>query len=146
MARGLQKIVQRLRGAVSKHGPVIAMMNRLAEDMQNRFHNIEHFRLLSEATLLDPRFKQRAFHDAAAADDAAKSISAAAARVWSSTDEQTQAEHTSPPAPPSSEQQCSQHQQPNIHCSGRNERASCRDLDSKNGRPTGLVESKASSI
>lgn len=81
IARGLQKVVQRLRGAVSNHAPVILMMDSLAEDMQNRFHNIEHFRLLSEATLLDPTFKQRAFRDAAAADEAAKSITAAAARV-----------------------------------------------------------------
>ncbi|KAL1276988.1 hypothetical protein QQF64_023661 [Cirrhinus molitorella] len=60
MARGLQKVVQRLRGAGSKHSPVNAVMDSLAEDMQKRF------RLLSEATLLDPRFKNRAFLDAKA--------------------------------------------------------------------------------
>ncbi|XP_073729768.1 E3 SUMO-protein ligase ZBED1-like [Misgurnus anguillicaudatus] len=101
MSRGLQKVVQRLRGAVTNHGPVMAMIDSLAEDMQRRFHQIEHFRLYSEATLLDPRFKQKAFHDAAVADEAAKSITAAAARAWSSTEEQTQAERT---APSSSEQ------------------------------------------
>ncbi|KAK7175602.1 hypothetical protein R3I93_002511 [Phoxinus phoxinus] len=99
IARDLQKVVQRLRGAVFKHAPVLSMMCSLAEEMQNRFHNIEQVRLLSEATLLDPRFKQRAFRDPAAADEAAKSITAAAARVWSS-DEQTQAERTTLPAPP----------------------------------------------
>jgi len=102
--KGTAKSCPAIAGAVSNHAPVISMMDSLAEEMQKRFHNIEHLRLLSEATLLDPRFKQRAFRDAAAADEAAKSITAAAARVWSSEEEQTQAERTTLPAPPSSEQ------------------------------------------
>ncbi|XP_053548615.1 zinc finger BED domain-containing protein 4-like [Bombina bombina] len=85
MARGLQKAVLRSRGAWSTHVPVIAMLEEFKEQMQNHFHQIEHFRLLAEATLLDPRFKQRAFHDTTASDEAAKSITTAAARLATGT-------------------------------------------------------------
>ncbi|XP_073470722.1 zinc finger BED domain-containing protein 4-like [Aquarana catesbeiana] len=108
MARGLQKVVQKFRGTASNHGPVMQMMNALSEEMQKRFHQIEHFRQLAEATLLDPRFKQRAFHDAAAADEASKSVIAAAARIGSITHgDHPQAGLRDPPAPPRSEQQTS---------------------------------------
>ncbi|XP_053556003.1 zinc finger BED domain-containing protein 4-like [Bombina bombina] len=105
IVRGLQKVVQRSRAAVSTHGPVIAMVEAFKEQMQRRFHQIEHFRLLAEATLLDPRFKQRAFHDGAAADEAAKNITTAAARLSDITQGgQPQAGPADAPPPPPSQQ------------------------------------------
>lgn len=34
MARGLQKVIQKLCGAVSNYGPVMEMINALTEEMQ----------------------------------------------------------------------------------------------------------------
>ncbi|XP_044140147.1 E3 SUMO-protein ligase ZBED1-like isoform X1 [Bufo gargarizans] len=106
MARGLQKVVQRLRGAISNYGPVMEMINALTDEMQKHFYQIEHFQQLAEATLLDPRFKQRAFHDPVAADEASKSVTMAAARIGSSMQvDQPHTGLTDPSAPLQSEQQ-----------------------------------------
>ncbi|KAF7642000.1 hypothetical protein LDENG_00266550, partial [Lucifuga dentata] len=79
MARGLQMIIQRLHTTLSDHGSIMDMLQSLSADMQNRFHRVEHFGLLAEATLLDPRFKQWGFFESGAADEASKGIAAAAA-------------------------------------------------------------------
>lgn len=50
---------------------VSAMVNSLAADMQQRF-----FSLLAEATLFDPKFNQKGFHNPAEADEAGKSVTA----------------------------------------------------------------------
>ncbi|XP_040278901.1 E3 SUMO-protein ligase ZBED1-like isoform X2 [Bufo bufo] len=106
MARGLQKAVQRLRGAISNYGPVSEMINALTDEMQKRFYQIEHIQQLAEATLLDPRFKRRAFHDPVAANEASKSVTMAAARIWSSMQvDQPHTGLTDPSAPLQSEQQ-----------------------------------------
>lgn len=136
MARDYNKFF-RVCSVQGLNTPVIAVIDSLAEDMQHRFHTIEHFRLLSKATLLDPRCKQRAFHDAAA-DEASENISANPSRIrtaifnlggfwWKSG-------------------WCSQHHKPNIYCSAEKRSVFCKNSDSKSRRPTGLVESKASSI
>ncbi|KAF7652026.1 hypothetical protein LDENG_00102370 [Lucifuga dentata] len=72
-------IIQRLQTTLSDHGSVMDMLRSLSADMQNRFHRVEHFGLLAEATLLDPRFKQWGFFEPGAADEASKGIAAAAA-------------------------------------------------------------------
>ncbi|KAF7644979.1 hypothetical protein LDENG_00212730 [Lucifuga dentata] len=77
--------MQRLQTTLSHHGPVMDMLQSLSADMQKRFHRVEHFGLLAEATLLDPRFKQRGFFDPEAADEASKAITAAAAARGRST-------------------------------------------------------------
>ncbi|XP_068120743.1 zinc finger BED domain-containing protein 4-like [Hyperolius riggenbachi] len=99
MARELQETVLRLwDAALSNHGPVLAMMDTLSMEMSSRFHQMEYFRPLAEATLLDPRFKQKAFHDTAAADEASKNIITAVARTLCSN--QHQVDLTDPPTTP----------------------------------------------
>lgn len=58
----------------SAHEPVMVMVMTLDAEMGRRFHGVDFLRILPEATELDPRFKQRGFTDARAADHAVKSI------------------------------------------------------------------------
>lgn len=70
----------------SVHEPVKALTNTLAAEMGRRFYRVDFFNLLAEATLLDPRFKQRAFSDDKAADEATKGITAAAKTIVTNRD------------------------------------------------------------
>ncbi|XP_068130731.1 E3 SUMO-protein ligase ZBED1-like isoform X2 [Hyperolius riggenbachi] len=102
MARGLQRAIQRLKGAVSNHGPVLAMMDTLSKEMNNHFQQVEYLPPFAEATLLDPRFKLKAFYHTAAADEATKNIITAIARTEDSNQHQVGfTDPTTTPAPQS---------------------------------------------
>lgn len=58
-----------------------ALLTALNSDMAKRFHRIEYNNLLSEASILDPRFKNKAFSDGQAASETAQRLTHAAAQV-----------------------------------------------------------------
>ncbi|KAL7400428.1 hypothetical protein ABVT39_012220 [Epinephelus coioides] len=61
-------------------GKVTELVAALCASMDRKFHKIEYNTVLSETTILDPRFKKLAFNDNRAVDEALQRITAAAAR------------------------------------------------------------------
>ncbi|MBN3319230.1 PFD5 protein, partial [Atractosteus spatula] len=81
LARGLQRIAATRPRNAGLPGPVARMLSALQAAMSRRFDDIERQPQLAEASLLDPRFKRRAFTDERAAEEAVSSVVAAAGKV-----------------------------------------------------------------
>lgn len=56
------------------------LVNSLCSSMDKKFHRMEYNTILSETTILDPRFKKVAFNDNRAVDKALQRITTAASR------------------------------------------------------------------
>lgn len=56
------------------------LVDTLCATMDRKFHRMEYNTVLSETTILDPRFKKLAFNDTKAFDEAIQRITTAAAR------------------------------------------------------------------
>lgn len=83
LCRGLQKITAYHQTQATKES-VVEMVAVLCTSMDRRFHRMEYNIVLSETTVLDPRFKKLAFNDDRAVDEALQRITAAAATRSSS--------------------------------------------------------------
>ena len=73
----------RTGGRVSRKGfsgKVKELVDALCASMERKFHRMEYNTVLSETTILDPRFKKLAFSENRAVDEALQRITAAAAR------------------------------------------------------------------
>lgn len=79
LCRGLQKITAYHQTRVTNES-VIEMVTALCTSMDRKFHRMEYNTVISETTVLDPRFKRLAFNDNRALDEALQRITAAAAR------------------------------------------------------------------
>ncbi|XP_033990013.1 zinc finger BED domain-containing protein 4-like [Trematomus bernacchii] len=77
--RGLQKITAYNQTQVTKR-KVTELVTALSTSMDRKFHRMEYNTVLSESTVLDPRFKRLAFNDNCAVDEALQRVTAAAAR------------------------------------------------------------------
>lgn len=91
LCKGLQRITahHQTEGTVTT-GKVTELVTALCASMERKFHRMEYNTVLSETTVLDPRFKKLAFNDNRAVDEALQRLTAAAARCSPS----------SQPAPP----------------------------------------------
>ncbi|KAM4028706.1 E3 SUMO-protein ligase ZBED1-like isoform 1-T1 [Anomaloglossus baeobatrachus] len=80
LCRGLQRVTsQRQTDGTVTTSKVTELVTSLIASMDGRFQKMEYNILLSESTILDPRFKKLAFNDSRAVDEALKRITAAAA-------------------------------------------------------------------
>nr|XP_033947194.1 zinc finger BED domain-containing protein 4-like [Pseudochaenichthys georgianus] len=79
LCRGLQKITAYNQTQVTKR-KVTELVTALSTSMDRKFHRMEYNTVLSESTILDPRFKRLAFNDNCAVDEALQRVTAAAAR------------------------------------------------------------------
>ncbi|KAM4018541.1 deformed epidermal autoregulatory factor 1 homolog isoform 2-T2 [Anomaloglossus baeobatrachus] len=80
LCRGLQRVTsQRQTDGTVTTSKVTELATSLIASMDRRFQKMEYNILLSESTILDPRFKKLAFNDSRAVDEALKRITAAAA-------------------------------------------------------------------
>lgn len=70
IARGLQRIVAHRQRTQGDHGTTRELVSCLLTELEKRFGQIERVRVLSEATLLDPRFKKPAFVSDRCAEEA----------------------------------------------------------------------------
>ncbi|XP_073412762.1 zinc finger BED domain-containing protein 4-like [Dendrobates tinctorius] len=79
LCRGLQTVTthRQTEGAVTTL-KAAELVTALCASMDRKFHRMEYNTLLSETTILDPRFKKLAFDDAQAVDEALERITAAA--------------------------------------------------------------------
>lgn len=84
LCRGLQKITAYQQTQVTK-GKVREFVTTLCASMDRKFHRMEYNTVLSETTVLDPRFKKLAFNDNRALDEALQRVTAAAARCTPSS-------------------------------------------------------------
>jgi len=79
VCKGLQRVTAEHQTRVTT-GKVTELVAALCASMDRKFHRIEYNTVLSESTILDPRFKKVAFNDNRAVDEALQRITAAAAR------------------------------------------------------------------
>ncbi|KAL7875152.1 hypothetical protein SRHO_G00061220 [Serrasalmus rhombeus] len=79
LCKGLQRVTAEHQTRVTT-GKVRELVDALCASMERKFHRMEYNTVLSETTILDPRFKKLAFNDNRAVDEALQRISAAAAR------------------------------------------------------------------
>ncbi|CAK6969319.1 zinc finger BED domain-containing protein 1-like [Scomber scombrus] len=80
LARGLQRLTANyLRTGRFKQPLVVSLLSTLNAEMAKSFHRIEFHTLLSESSILDPRFKRKAFSDDQAANEAIQRLTHAAA-------------------------------------------------------------------
>ncbi|XP_051778436.1 E3 SUMO-protein ligase ZBED1-like [Erpetoichthys calabaricus] len=77
LCKGLQRVTTEHQTRVTT-GKVAELVAALCASMDRKFHRIEYNSILSETTMLDPRFKRLAFNENRAADEALQRISAAA--------------------------------------------------------------------
>ncbi|XP_063050592.1 E3 SUMO-protein ligase ZBED1-like [Engraulis encrasicolus] len=82
LARGLQRMTaNHLRSNHFKENMTLDLLRALTDQMANRFLRMEYHTLLSESSILDPRFKKKAFSDGQAAIEAVQRLTQAAAQV-----------------------------------------------------------------
>ncbi|XP_056277169.1 E3 SUMO-protein ligase ZBED1-like [Pseudoliparis swirei] len=79
LCKGVQRVTAEHQTRVTT-GKVTELVAALCASMDRKFHRIEYNPILSESTVLDPRFKKLAFHDNRAVDEALQRVTAAAAR------------------------------------------------------------------
>nr|XP_046241207.1 zinc finger BED domain-containing protein 4-like [Scatophagus argus] len=79
LCRGLQRVTAQNQTSVTTAN-VKELVDALCASMDRKFHRMEYNTVLSETTILDPRFKKLAFNDTKAVDEAIQRITAAAAR------------------------------------------------------------------
>lgn len=79
LCKGLQRVTAEHQTRVTT-GKVTELVTALCASMDRKFHRIEYNTVLSETTMLDPRFKKLAFSDNRAVDEALQRITASAAR------------------------------------------------------------------
>ena len=92
LARGLQRVnANHLRSGCFKQPVVVSLLTALNAEMAKRFHRIEFNALLSESSILDPRFKRKSFSDDQAATEAIQRLTTAAAQVTISNPSQQEA-------------------------------------------------------
>uniref|UniRef100_A0A1A8U2M2 HAT C-terminal dimerisation domain-containing protein n=1 Tax=Nothobranchius furzeri TaxID=105023 RepID=A0A1A8U2M2_NOTFU len=84
LCKGLQRVTAEHQTRVTT-GNVKELVDTLCGSMDRTFHRMEYNTVLSETTILDPRFKKLAFNDNRAVDEALQRITAAAARASQST-------------------------------------------------------------
>lgn len=77
--RGLQRVTAENQTTVTTSN-VKELVDALCATMDRKFHRMEYNTVLSETTILDPRFKKLAFNDTKAVDEVIQRITAAAAR------------------------------------------------------------------
>lgn len=81
LCRGLQRVTAKLqRDGTLTTEKVKEMVALLSASMEKRFHRMEYNVLLSETSILDPRFKKLAFNAQGAVDEAVNRLITAAAR------------------------------------------------------------------
>ena len=92
LARGLQRVnANHLRSGCFKQPVVVSLLTALNAEMAKHFHRIEFNALLSESSILDPRFKRKSFSDDQAATEAIQRLTTAAAQVTISNPSQQEA-------------------------------------------------------
>lgn len=92
LARGLQRLTAcHLRTGHFKQPVVVSLLSALNSEMAKRFHRIEFTSLLEECSILDPRFKRKAFSNEQAANEAIQKLTHAAAQVILSNPPQEEA-------------------------------------------------------
>ncbi|XP_056463184.1 E3 SUMO-protein ligase ZBED1-like [Gadus chalcogrammus] len=79
LCRGLQRVTTEHQSRVTT-ACVKDLVNSLSSSMDKKFHRMEYNAVLSETTILDPRFKKAAFSDNRAIDEALQRITTAASR------------------------------------------------------------------
>lgn len=79
LCRGLQRVTAGNQTSVTTAN-VKEPVDTLCATMDRKFHPMEYNTVLSETTILDPRFKKLAFNDTKAFDEAIQRITTAAAR------------------------------------------------------------------
>lgn len=79
LCKGLQRVTAEHQTRVTT-GKVKELVDALCASMDRKFHRMEYNTVLSETTILDPRFKNLVFNDNRAVDEALQRITAAAAR------------------------------------------------------------------
>ncbi|XP_019744386.1 zinc finger BED domain-containing protein 4-like [Hippocampus comes] len=84
LCKGLQKVTAEHQTRVTT-GKVKELVDALCVSMDRKFHRMEWNTVLSETTILDPRFKKLAFTDNRADDKALQRITSAAERSSQST-------------------------------------------------------------
>lgn len=77
--KGLQKVTVKNQRKVTKE-EVNTVMTSLRMSMDRMFHRMKFNTILSEASVLDPRFKTLAFNNNRALDEALQRVTAAATR------------------------------------------------------------------
>ncbi|XP_047236072.1 zinc finger BED domain-containing protein 4-like isoform X2 [Girardinichthys multiradiatus] len=82
--KGMQRVSAEHQTRVTT-GKVKELVDALCASMDRKFHRKEYNTVLSETTILDPRFKKLAFNDNRTVDEALQRITAAAARFSQST-------------------------------------------------------------
>ncbi|XP_062403782.1 E3 SUMO-protein ligase ZBED1-like [Sardina pilchardus] len=92
LARGLQKITaSRIRSGCFNQPVVQELLSGLNAEMSKRFRRIEFNNFLAESSMLDPRFKRKAFTDDDAANEVIQGLTNAAAQVTISSSSQQDA-------------------------------------------------------
>ncbi|KAL6470514.1 hypothetical protein MHYP_G00216330 [Metynnis hypsauchen] len=84
LCRGLQRVTAEHQSRVTTES-VKELVNSLCSSMDKKFHRMEYNTILSETTILDPRFKKVAFNDNRAVDEALQRITTAALRYGQSS-------------------------------------------------------------
>ncbi|XP_037389152.1 E3 SUMO-protein ligase ZBED1-like [Pygocentrus nattereri] len=84
LCRGLQRVTVEHQSRVTTES-VKELVNSLCSSMDKKFHRMEYNTILSETTILDPRFKKVAFNDKQAVDEALQRITTAALRYGQSS-------------------------------------------------------------
>lgn len=84
LCRGLQRVTAEHQSRVTTER-VKELVNSLCSSMDKKFHRMEYNTVLSETTILDPRFKKVAFNDNRAVDEALQRITTAASRYGQSS-------------------------------------------------------------
>uniref|UniRef100_A0A1A8EZV8 HAT C-terminal dimerisation domain-containing protein n=2 Tax=Nothobranchius korthausae TaxID=1143690 RepID=A0A1A8EZV8_9TELE len=84
LCKGLQRVTAEHQTRVTT-GSVKELVDTLCRSMERTFHRMEYNTVLSETTILDPRFKKLAFSDNRAEDEALQRITTGAARTNQST-------------------------------------------------------------
>ncbi|KAM4592402.1 E3 SUMO-protein ligase ZBED1-like [Odontesthes bonariensis] len=84
LCRGLQRVTAENQSRVTTES-VKELVNSLCSSMDKKFHRMEYNTILSETTILDPRFKKVAFNDNRAVDEALNRITTAASRCEESS-------------------------------------------------------------
>ncbi|XP_076737306.1 zinc finger BED domain-containing protein 4-like [Maylandia zebra] len=77
LCKGLQRVTAEHQTRVTT-GKVKELVDALCASMDRKFHRMEYNAVLSETTILDPRFKKLVFNDNRAVDEALQRITAAA--------------------------------------------------------------------
>lgn len=81
LCRGLQTITNHHQiSELITTEKVAELVTTLSSSMERRFHRMEYNAVLSDTSILDPRFKKLAFNESTAVDDAVQRLTTAAAR------------------------------------------------------------------